>query len=81
MKLMKGIDGHFNGSISLDEMEADFISKALEYAAEHLTVCSDHLQMMEELSYQFDTLSRHLIMETTSPPTEWHGIDENLSLN
>lgn len=61
MKLGKDIDGHYNGIVDMDEMEADFIYKSLEFTSENLTICPEHLQMMEEMSHQFDTLSDQLL--------------------
>ena len=61
MKLGKDIDGHYNGIVEMDEMEADFIYKSLEFASENLAMCPEHLQMMEEMSHQFDILSDQLL--------------------
>ena len=61
MKLGKDIDGHYNGIVEMDEMEADFIYKSLEFASENLAMCPEHLQMMEEMSHQFDTLADSLL--------------------
>jgi hypothetical protein len=61
MKLEKGVDGYYTGAVLIDEMEADFIYKSLEFASENLAMCPDHLQMMEEMSHQFDILSDQLL--------------------
>ena len=61
MKLEKGVDGYYTGAVLIDEMEADFIYKSLEFASENLAMCPDDLQMMEEMSHQFDILSDQLL--------------------
>ena len=61
MKLEKGVDGYYTGAVLIDEMEADFIYKSLEFASENLAMCPEHLQMMEEMSHQFDILSDQLL--------------------
>ena len=61
MKLGKDIDGYYSGIVDMDEMEADFIYKSLEFASENLAMCPEHLQMMEEMSHQFDILSDQLL--------------------